>query len=340
MNRFFDDDDPPTEAGGYMDEYRMIRAWIGSCIDNRRFCPADDAEYDVNHNISCYITDEGRENLLPLHEKNAFMRFAQQGGGQNSMQGNASQHGGARGGGHDRNQTGVEDSVLFTKMAARIHKMHGPHLFKMCHMGPERCVYMYAMMGLCAKFAPDFRGLGSHKAFHYEKHMRKMGFGGFLPGIKDYVEEEAPPFARQVVFKERDQVKSIALGVNPWSLISIVSLAGQILLHPTVSDEVANGIVTQILAKAPPGSTPGNICPTRFFKSNTKPVRMYISAEDRPNHFLRPDDTSFPTTGKLSLAKGVDQFLPEDLLPCAALTTYAKTLGCRIDQVPASVMKV
>jgi hypothetical protein len=318
----------------------MIRAWIGSCIDTRRFCPADDADYDVHHNISCYVTDEGRESLLPLNEKSGFLRFTQQ--GQGSAQANASQQGGgARGGGHDK--TGgsmVEDSVLFTKMAARIHKMHGAHLFKMCHMGPERCVYMYAMMGLINKFSPDFRGLGSHKAFHYEKHMRKMGFSGFLPGIKDYLEEEAPPFARQVFFKERDQVKSVAMGVNPWTLLSIVSLAGQVLLHPTVSDEMANGIVTQILAKAPPGSTPGNICPTRFFNSNTKPVRMYIPDEERPNHLLRPDDPLFPTTGKLSLAKGVDQFLPEDLFPCAAVPMIAKTLGCRIDQVPASAMKV
>jgi hypothetical protein len=332
LNEFFNAEQAPTEPGTFLDEYNMIRAWIGKCIDGRRFCPADEGDFDTHHNVSCYITDPGRESLGPLHENEGFMRFAQHGAPQ--------QHGQPGGRGQPSQHMVPEEQVLFHKMANRILKQHGPHLFKLCHMGPERCVYMYAMMTLVSKFVPDFRGMGSLKVFHTEKHMRLMGLAGFVPGLKDHTDDEAPPFARQVAFKERDQIKSIALGVNPWSLLSIVALTGQILIHPSVSDEFSAGIVTQILAKTPPGCTPGNICPTRFFNSNAQPVRMFISSKDRPNHFLRPEDTGFCTSGVLTLAKGVEQFLPEDLLHCPAIPMIAKTLSCKILQVPASAVKV
>jgi hypothetical protein len=337
LNDFFDSDQPPSEPGTLLDEYKMIRAWIGRCIEGRRFCPADESDFDIHNNVSCYITDQGRESLGPLHENSGFLRFAQSGGGQAQAG-----HGGGRGGGQQQQQqhTMADEQVLFYKMANRILKLHGPHLFKQCHMGPERCVYMYAMMALASKFVPDFRGLGSPKTFHTEKHMRKMGFMGSLPGLKDHADDEAPPLARQVAFREREQIKCIALGVNPWSMLSIVALTGQILIHPSVSDEFSMGLVTQILAKSPAGCTPGNICPTRFFNANAQPVRMFIPSEDRPAHFLRPEDTGFCTTGVLTLAKGVEQFLPEDLLHCPAIPMVAKTLSCKILQVPAIAVKV
>jgi len=331
LNQFFNSEQPPSEPGAYMDEYNMIRAWIGGCIEARRFCPAEEGDYDIHHNVSCYITDEGRESLGPLHETSGFMRFSVPGGGggtQNSARGGAAQ------------APSGDDNLLFQKMATRIQKQHGMHLFKLCHMGPERCVYMYALMSLATKFLPDFRGLGSPHTFCSAKHMRMMGFAAFLPGLKDHTDDDAPPFARQVVFKERDQPKSIALGVNPWSILSIVSLARRIIVHPSASDEFADGLVTQILAKSPPGCTPGNICPTSFYNSNTEPVRMFIPDRNRPAHFLRPDDNIFPSTGLVVLAKGVEQFLPEDLLHCPAIPMIAKTLSCKIHQVPAAAVKV
>ena len=334
LNDFFNADQPPREPGTLLDEYNMIRAWIGRCIEGRRFCPADEGDFDIHHNISCYITDEGRESMGPLHETTGFMRFAQSGGG------HAQPPSGGGRGSQQQQHALPDEQVLFYKMANRILKLHGPHLFKQCHMGPERCVYMYAMMALATKFVPDFRGLGSPKTFHTEKHMRKMGFMGFLPGLKDHADDEPPPFARQVAFKERDQIKCVAFGVNPWSMLSIVALTGQILLHPSASDEFSMGLVTQILAKSPAGCTPGNICPTRFFSPNAQPVRMFIPSEDRPTHFLRPEDTGFCTTGVLTLAKGVEQFLPEDLLHCPAIPMVAKTLSCKIMQVPAVAVKV
>jgi hypothetical protein len=328
LNEFFNSDQPPTEPGIYMDEYNMIRSWIGRCIEGRRFCPAEEGDFDIHHNVSCYITDEGRDSLLPLHETSGFMRFSVQGGAQNN----------SRGGPPPTN--GGDDNTLFQKMATRIQKMHGMHLFKLCHMGPERCVYMYALMSMATKFLPDFRGLGSPHAFCSAKHMRVMGFGALLPGIKDHTDDDAPMLAKQMTFKERDQVKSVALGVNPWSILSIVSLARRIIVHPSASDEFADGLVTQILAKAPSGCTPGNICPTSFYSANAEPVRMFIPSKNRPTHFLRPDDNIFPNTGLIALAKGVEQFLPEDLLHCPAVPMVARTLGCKILQVPSTAIKV
>lgn len=334
LNRFFTDEEPPSSTGTYNDEYRMIKAWIGKCLRERRFCPADDEDFDPSFNVSCYITDAGKESLLPLHETNSLFRFTYnaaktQGGG------------GRAGGGYGHGQGAPEDAHhLFSRIAARIQAKHGAELFKWCHMGPEQCVYMYAIMSLTNKFTPDFRGFGSPHMFAFERHMRKMGFTEHLPGIKDYVEDNPPPFAREVLFKEGGQIKSVALGVNPFSLLAIVSFAREIKIHPSVAETWAEGFVAAILEKSPPGCTPGNICATRFFDANTKPIRMFIGDQNRPDHFLRPTDNTFPSTGKLALAAALEQYLPEDFLPCPFLPMIARSLSCRIDEIPASAVKV
>ena len=331
LNRFFTDDEPPTETGTYMDAYNMIKEWVQRCLAENRFCPADEGEYNAEHNVSCYITDKGTATLGQSPDGDGFLRFAPdfpQGGGGN------------RGGGSSTQHQQQENSGLYTRIAGRIQKMHGAHLFQLCHMGPERCVYMYAMMWLASHFVPDFRGLGSPHAFCSEKHLRKLGLLRHLPGVKDHTDHKSPKFAREVEFMAEGQVKSVAMGVNMWSLLCIVSLTGEILVHPTVSDRFAKGLVEQILRKAPPGATPGNMCPTRLFDQSTKPIRMFISDKERPAHFLRPTDSSFPTRGTLTLARGVEQFLPEDLLPCPAIPMVASMLGCKIEQVPASAVKV
>ena len=314
LNRFFDDDEPPVEEGIYMDEYVMIRGFFVDCIEGHRFCPGEDGTWDSQHNISCYITGEGREGLSPLHENSGFLRFV-----------------------YNKNKPGDENS-MFNMMAYRFQKEKGRDMLKTCHMA-DKASYKMAFEDLL-KFMPDFRGLASHRMFFSRKHFSKMGLLSYLPGLTDYSDYDSLPFARHVLFKEGEQIKSEGLGVNPWSMLAIVSLAGQILMHPSISDSFASGLVTQVLAKSPPGVTPGDIVATRFFDSNSKPIRIFIPADGRPQHFLRPEDDTFPVTGILPLARRLDQWLPEDLLHCPMLYPLANTLKCGLMEVPASAVKV
>lgn len=314
LNRFFDDDEPPVEEGVYMDEYVMIRSFFVECIENHRFCPGEDGSWDSQNNISCYVTGEGRESLLPLHENSGFLRFL-----------------------YNKNKPGDEHS-MFSLMAHRFQKEKGKDMLKTCHMG-DKIAYKIAFEELL-KYTPDFRGLASHRTYFSRKHFSKMGLLGYLPGLTDHLDYDAPPFARHVLFKEGDQIKSEGFGVNPWSMLSIVALAGQILVHPCISDSFASGLVKEVLAKSPPGATPGDIAASRFFDSNSKPVRIFLPSSGRPQHFLRPEDDTFPSTGILPLARGLAQWLPEDMLHCPMLYPLANTLKCSLMEVPASAVKV
>ena len=316
LNQFFDDAQPPTEEGLYMDEYVMIRKFFVDCLEARRFCPGnEEGSWDPLNNISCYITGEGREGLTPLYENSGFLRFT-----------------------HSKDKNG-DENMLFSKMANRFQKMKGRDMFKVCHMGPERVCYKLAFEGL-QRYMPDFRGMSSHNTYCYAKHFKKMDLLQFLPGLTDYTDVEPLPFARHVYFKEGEHVKSEALGINPFSMLTIVALAGEILVHPSISGSFSMGLVTQVLSRAPPNATPGGICTTREFDPNSKPMRLFIPMENKSEHFLRPDDNTFATTGVLPLARAMGRFLPEDFLHCTSLYQLANTFKCDILEVPAAAIKV
>lgn len=316
LNRFFDDDEPPKEAGVLMDEYAEIRGFFSRCLQDRRFCPGlEDGDWDIHHNISCYISGEGRESLTPLYENNGFLRFVY------------------------NKEKGYDENAFFSKAGRRFQKMRGDDIFKTCHMGPETSGYTLALQGLL-KFLPDLRGLASHRMYYSKKHFTKMGFIGFLPGLTDYKDTESPPFARLVNFKEGGQIKSEAMGINPWTLLSVVALAGKVLVHPCVNDALAMGLVGRVLAKSPLACTPyGNVA-TRFFGSDSKPLHISVDACDRPRHFLRPEDDTFPSTGVLALARAVGNLLPEDMMHCPMLEAIAHILHCKIHEIPAEAVKV
>lgn len=315
LNRFFEDDEPPSEGDDHLEEYTMIRNFFIECIHAHRFAPDDDADWDVNHNISCYITGDGRENLAPLHENQGYLRF--------------SVH---------KDKIG-DEYLLFNKIARRFLKLKGRDMFKTCHMGPESVTYKLAFEDLL-KYMVDLRGLASRKMFHSKKHLAKMGLLRCLPGMADYDDAEALPFARHVTFKEGGQVKSEALAVNPWILLAIPALAGTIMVHPSVVDAMAMGLVTQVLAKAPAGFTPANKLRTRVFGQDSSPMQIYLPSEGRPEHLLRPQDDTFPSTGVLPLARSIGRWLPEDMCHCPWLYMLSRHLSCDIMEVPATAIHV
>jgi hypothetical protein len=190
------------------------------------------------------------------------------------------------------------------------------------------------------KYMVDLRGLASRKMFFFRKHLTKMGLIRFMPGVTDYDDAEALPFARHVTFKESGQVKSEALAVNISLLLAIPALAGMIMVHPSVVDATAIGLVTQVLAKAPASFTPANRVRTRVFGPDSTPMQIYLPQTGRPEHFLRPQDDTFPSTGILPLARRIDRWLPEDLCHCPWLYMLSCHLSCTILEVPASAIYV
>lgn len=322
LNHFFEDEEPPEEGNKYYHSYKMIRFFFVQCINLRRFAPEDDEnDWNASDNISCYISGAGHENLTPLHDKQCYMRLTPLTG---------------------KEKVGDKTSdefTLFSKVARRFIKLKGREMFKTCHMGPETVSYKLAFEDLLNDTV-DLRGLASRLMFHSEKHMKKMGLHQHVPGITNYESPDPPPLARQVIFKSEGHVKSEGLAVNPWAMLAIVSLAGQILPHPHCNAALAMGAVTQVLSKAPAGFTPGNACRTRVFGLDSKTIRIFPSAEGRPEHFLRPDDPTFPSTGALSLARQMDRYLPEDMAHCPWLYMLAGNLFCSMLSVPSKAIHV
>ena len=136
--------------------------------------------------------------------------------------------------------------------------------------------------------------------------------------------------------REQQQIQSQAIGVNVWSLLTVVSLIGSTDIHPDVSNGFANNLVQTILSHAPSATTPGNVCPTPRFDHSTTATRLFIPDVPRPKHFLRPDEPSFVKNGVLPIAKACGRFLPEDMLHVSQLSAIHKLLHCDIMEVPAN----
>lgn len=322
LNHFFATESPPSEGSKYSNSYKAIRHFVVECINLRRFAPEEDEnDWSASDNISCYISGAGHENLAPLHETQCYMRLAPQSGKDKS------------------NDKASEEFTLFNKMARRFLKHKGRDMFKTCHMGPETVSYKLAFEELL-KCTADLRGLASREMFDSEKHLKIMGLSQYLPGIRNHDSPEPPPFARQVSFKHEGHVKSEGMAVNIWEILAIVALAGEKIPHPRCNSLVAMGAVTQVLSKAPAGFTPGNACRTRVYGLDSKPVRIFPSSEGRPEHFLRPEDPTFPTTGVLTLARQIGSYLPEDMSHCTWLHLLADDLYCTILEVPSKAVHV
>jgi hypothetical protein len=231
-------------------------------------------------------------------------------------------------------------------------------------MGPEVATYRLALVYLAERFAPDFRGLMSSKMFYSSKHLACLGLERRASGMMNYLEPAHPAFAKQfnirfffhildflfmlacsdtlLVFltgkrtREQQQIQSQAIGVNVWSLLTVVSLIGSTDIHPDVSNGFANNLVQTILSHAPSATTPGNVCPTPRFDHSTTATRLFIPDVPRPKHFLRPDEPSFVKNGVLPIAKACGRFLPEDMLHVSQLSAIHKLLHCDIMEVPAN----
>lgn len=320
LNAFFDMTAPPADLeameAGLRDDYVRIRDFIHHCFLNYRFCPPEDSPICNLSNISCYISGDATQDLLPVNPKLSLLRVPL---------------------GKDKD----ENHDISHKVALRIASQFGEELFGQCHMGPEVSTYRLALVYLTERFAPDFRGLMSPNMFSSRQHLLALGLERHAPGMPDYVDHAHPPFARQFNIRAREQVQSQAIGVNVWSLLTVVSLIGSTDIHPDVSNAFANSLTEIILSHAPPAATPGNICPTPRFGQSGQSVKLFVpDIRERPKHFLRPNEPSFVRNGILPIAKAVGRFAPEDLLHAPQLSAVCKQLHCDIMEVPANAFTV
>jgi hypothetical protein len=319
LNRFFEDSRKPSDDQeqdrAYLEDYNAIKAFVQGCLENNQFCPPDEGQFDAGNNICCYITSPGTWDHTPA-TKTSIMRYIP--------------------GRKD------EDGDLASRLAERIFSQHGRHLVSQCHMGPERHVYMYALRFLLERFAPDLRGLISHRMYCSRQHLQGLELLRLADGMQDYEESDAQPFARQFNFRVGNETRSSAIGLNIWSLLVVVSLMEGTEVHPNVSNTFSNNFMTHLLEFAPPGSTPGNICPVRCFHvHSTAPIKLFVSDKNRPTHFWRPEDASFVLTGTLPIAQAMGVWMPEDLLPNPSLWDIAtRDLFCSVMEVPATACTV
>ena len=318
LNMFFDLENMPSMDAmdaGFKEDYLLIQAFIRQCLAQNRFCPAEDGPYCPSTNVSCYVTGDGGADLAPVNPKTSIFRIAP---------------------GKEKD----ENQDITHKAALRIASQYGAMLYGQCHMGPEVATYRLALVHLLERFAPDMRGLVSPNMFYSRKHMFCLGLGRELPGLTDYMDSAPPPLARQCSFRLREQLQAQAIGFNVWSLLLVIALAGSTDLTPDVSNSFSNGVLEAILSHAPAAATPGNILPTPRFDHSTSAVKLFISDENRPDHFLRPPEPSFVINGTLPIAKVSGRFVVEDLLHCSQILPVAKNLHCDPMEVPANAFTV
>lgn len=319
LNRFFDMDRPPdleTMHADFKEDYQQIQEFIRICFSNNRFCPPEDSPLCSLSNISCYISGDATQDLLPVNPKTSLLRVPL---------------------GKDKD----ENHDISYKIALRIASQFGEELFGQCHMGPDVSTYRLALLYLSERFAPDFRGLLSPNMFFSRQHLAALGLERMAPGMTDYIESSPPPFARQFTIRTREQAHSQAIGVNVWSLLTVVSLIGNTEIHPDVSNYFSNSLVEIILSHAPAACTPGNVCTTPRFGPSCQVAKLYIpELNERPKHFLRPNEPSFVRNGIMPIAKSCGRFAPEDMLHAPQLSAISKQLHCDIMEVPANAFTV
>ena len=318
IKRFFEDDVAPNEDGAYMEDFKEIHDFVKDCIQKGRFCAEEDGPVDFETNISCYITGDGNVDYTPTNIKKGLMRFPFSG-----------------------KEKSEEDNDVFYRAALKISDEFGSVLHRTCHMGKETSSIKCALIQMASHFTPDFRGILSSSTFHSRKHLAKLGLLAHMPGMKDYDLDEPPVFGRQCTFKVGNEIRSVGVGLNIWYLLITVSLMRDTALHPDASNIFSRSLVEEVLSNAPAASTPGGISPIRNFQLHSVQVEhLYTPEENRPEHFLRPVDVSFLTSGVLSVARGHKQFLVEDKMHCSFLDSLAAMLCCDILEVPAIAVKV
>lgn len=293
--------------------YNEIKKWIAALAESHSFLPDDcQQSYNVNHNISAYVSDPGTIEGHALHEKQVF-----------------------RLGEHDKNP----NRSLHAKVADRVAEQYGKELFLYCHMGKDVSMISQALYSCMTQFAPDFQQLlETENLYDTARHIKKLGLQNDYPGLARAGQNTtAGMLMKSFTFRE-----GMALGVNIWQLLIIGTLIGNRNLHAKCSSDFSRHVLSVILQKAPRAATPGNKIPVRSFNARTgRQEYVTVNEENRPDFFLRPlKDDDFMDSGLLADCRADPKtgLLPEDVMHCGHLQRASILLSCKLWEVPSSFL--
>ena len=293
--------------------YNELKQWIAALAESHSFLPDDcQQSYNVNHNISAYVTDPGTIEGHAIHERQVF-----------------------RLGEHDKNP----NRSLHAKVADRVAEQYGKELFLYCHMGKEVSMIAQAIYSCMTQFTPDFQLLlETSNLYDTARHIKKLGLENDYPGLARAGQSTAPG----MLMKSFTYREGMALGVNIWQLLIIGTLIGNQNLHAKCSSDFSRHVLSVILQKAPRAATPGNKIPVRSFNARTgRQEYVSVNEENRPDFFLRPlRDDDFMDSGLLADCRADPKtgLLPEDVMHCGHLQRASILLSCKMWEVPASFL--
>lgn len=149
------------------------------------------------------------------------------------------------------------------------------------------------------------------------------------------------PFAHAPAPQDPRDVVSVGAGIHFVQLLVLGSMIGHFVyqkLHPKIINDLAMGLIMQILRFAPTGILPGNVLEVRSFDcfSGRLESQTLDANHMRVENFIRPNDVFFAESGELSRCRNFGNFAAEDLLHMGPLCEVARIIGCKLIEVPAS----
>jgi hypothetical protein len=232
LRRFFEEESPATDVEQKRWE-GAIHTFFLSCINKRLFCPAEASKMDMASNISCHITSPGGDGGREVNPQSLF-RVA------------------------PPKTPGIDDNPSF-KIGKRLWSQF-PALQHVCQF-ISADVVGNTLSDMMDRWTLDLTGLLSSNIYDYANHFKKMGLHHLVHGISNVVTREKPSFARHMMIMDGQQTMAMAMGVDPFVLLLVVSACGGTLLHPLQAvSNMAASMVQLIAAKAPAGVVPGGPC--------------------------------------------------------------------------------
>ena len=134
---------------------------------------------------------------------------------------------------------------------------------------------------------------------------------------------------------------SVGIGLHWVQLLIVSSLTGNSIddnIHPQLISDLARTLVRLVLAQSPAGVTPGRYLEVASFNCydcSLEPIDMG-EYQDRPEHFIRPQNDQFAVDGELPDSTNFQNFAAEDILPIGPSCSWARLLGCPVWKVPSN----
>jgi hypothetical protein len=323
-------ENPPQQSETLLFKgYQQICSWLQDCLVQHRFCPSD--LFAPSHDFTPYLSSSGLSDGSV--ESGGVLRVNMSTNGWREA---ADKH--------------VVESVL----AEETVRVYGEELKHSCSVSKSSliCALQDSMNGF-ALHIQKLLGIN----FDLKRHVSFFKLEGHI-GFSTTADLDArnPFMIRSAWVKDAKETASVGVGIHFVQLLLLGSLIGDFAvnkLHPKILSDLSRGLLRQILLNAPPGVTPGNSIDIRSFNCFTgRPecVRFgdrqgaqsfgqgaqvgRLKEVRRPEHFLRPCDSTFARTGDLSSCRNIQNFAPEDVLHMGALCEYAQRIGCKIHEVP------